>query len=451
MAESSKLTNEQYAQNFADINPALTEDAARDEANRCLFCYDAPCTKACPTHIDVASFIKKIATKNLKGSARVILESNILGYSCARVCPVEVLCEGACVYNKKKERPISIALLQRHSTDYVFNKGIHTTLFEPGKSNGKKVAVIGSGPSGLSCAAEAAQLGYAVTIYDKNSTPGGLNTFGIARYKMTMEDSLKEVELVKSLGVKFVQNCAVGKDKKMDELLKEYDAVFIGIGLGETEKLEIPGEDTPGVWDAINWIHELKTKKFKDVPIGKKVAVIGGGNTAIDVVTQAKRLGAQEVYMVYRRSQKEMRAYHYEYEIAKKDEVITLWLTAPVGVVGKGKVTGLKCVKMQLGKPDASGRRSPEPIKGSEFVLEVDMIIKALGQKKYVDFVSKISGIKTDAKGRVQIDSKTFQTGNPKVFAGGDCVNGGKEVVNAVWDGKQAARGIHQYLSTMVK
>ena len=446
MATIPQLTEEQYSRNFSDINPPLTDDAARDEANRCLFCYDAPCTKACPTHINVPFFIKKIATRNLKGSAWVILEANILGYSCARLCPVEVLCEGACVFNEKKEKPIEIALLQRYATDYVFDRGIHKQLFKAGKSNGKKIAVIGSGPAGLSCAAEAIQLGYDVTIYDRNEAPGGLDTFGIARYKMTINDPLKEIDLVKSLGVKFIQNCTIGKDKSMDELMKENNAIFIGIGLGQTEELGIPGENIPGVWDALTWIHLLKTKKFGDVPIGRKVAVIGGGNTAIDAVTQAKRLGAEEVYMVYRRSQKEMPAYHYEYELAKKDEIITLWQTAPVRVIGKEKVSGLECIKMRMGNPDASGRRSPEPIKGSEFVLETDMIIKALGQKKYVDFLSQIPGLKTDTKGRVQIDSKTFQTGNLKVFAGGDCVNGGKEVVNAVWDGKQAARGIDQYI-----
>jgi len=443
-----KLSDAEYQKNFADINPPFAPHNAKIEANRCLFCFDAPCTRACPTHIDVADFIKKIATGNLRGSAQAILDANILGMSCARVCPVDSLCEGACVYNDRDAEPIQIGRLQRHAVDWFHAHWAEMKeLYKPGKKNGKHIACVGGGPASLSAAFYLAQLGYDVTIYDKNEKPGGLNTYGIARYKMSADEALEEVKLVQHLGVKFKQGCEVGKDVPADKLVKDHDAVFVGIGLGQTEDLGIPGEDLDGVVDAITFIDELKAKKLRDVRVGRRVAVIGAGNTSVDAATQSKRLGAEMVMVLYRRSEAEMPAYEYEYEIAKKDGCVYYFLTAPKRIVGKKNVEGIECVRMKLGKSDASGRPAPEPIKGSEFVLECDMVIKSLGQKKQRDFVQKTLGLKTDNRGRIAVDEVTLQASNPKFYAGGDCVNGGREVVNAVAHGKRAAWAIHKNLT----
>jgi len=441
-----KLPPEQYERQFADINPPMTRAQAVAEATRCLFCFDAPCTKACPTHIDVPAFIKKIYTGNLRGSARVILEANILGESCGRVCPTEVLCEGACVMNLEKQPPIQIGRLQRYAVDYALDNGLR--LFHAGLPNQKRVACIGSGPASLACAAELAKWGYAVTIFDKNPLPGGLNTYGIAAYKTRASDSLREVEIVRQLGVSFHQAVEVGKDVGFTELEAQFDAIFIGVGLGETWEFELPGEELRGVCGAMEFIEQTKTKPFAEVEVGRRVACIGAGNTAIDVVTAAKRLGAEFVYLVYRRSEQEMPAFRYEYELAKKDGVIFYWQTQPVRVRGKnGVVTGLECLRTRLGAPDRRGRRTPEPIPGTEFVLEVDMVVRAVGQKPVTEFLRGALGIELEKDGRVAVNAMQ-QTSSTKYFAGGDCVNGGKEVVDAVAEGMAAARGIDAWLGS---
>ncbi len=441
-----KLSPEQYEKNFAEISPAMTARQAVTEAARCLYCFDAPCTIACPTHIDVPAFIKKIATGNLHGSAREILSANILGHSCGRVCPTEVLCEGACVMHEKGEAPIEIGRLQRYAVDHVLADNLQ--LFHPGAPNGKRGACIGSGPASLACAAELAKFGYDVSVYDRNEQPGGLNTYGIAAYKSRATDSVREADLVKALGVKFCQKMEVGRDISFAQLEKSFDAIFIGVGLGETWALNLPGEDLHGVYGAIEFIERTKVQAFHEVEVGRRVACIGAGNTAIDVVTAARRLGAEAVYLIYRRGEPEMPAFAYEYELAKRDGVSFLWQTQPVRVLGeKGVVTGLECVRTQLGLPDAKGRRNPAPVPGTEFRLDVDMVVRAVGQKPTTDFLKAIKGVEINPDGTVKINDR-HQTGHSKYFAGGDCANGGKEVVDAVADGMAAARGMDAWLGS---
>lgn len=440
---AQKLSTEQYEQNFADITPPMNPRQAAIEAARCLYCFDAPCTQACPTRIDVPGFIKRIMTGNVRGAARVILDANILGESCGRVCPTEVLCEGACVMHEKGERPIEIGRLQRFAVDHVLDRKIR--LIEPGKPNERRVACIGSGPASLACAAELARKGFRVTLFDRGELPGGLNTYGIAAYKTRASDSMREVDLVRSLGVEFRQKIEIGRDVTFAQLEKEFDAIFIGVGLGETWAMEIPGEDLEGVSGAIEWIAQTKMLPFPQVAVGRRVACIGAGNTAIDVVTAARRLGAETVYLIYRRSEQEMPAFRYEYELAKKDGVIFLWQTQPKRVIGSGGVTGLECVRTRLGAPDARGKRTPEIIAGSEFSIEVDMVVRAVGQKPTTEFLRAIPGIELRKNGTVVTNDRQ-QTGNVKYFAAGDCVNGGREVVDAVAEGMAAARGIAAWL-----
>ena len=441
-----KLPVEEYEKNFAEISPRMTRHQALAEAARCLYCFDAPCIKACPTRIDVPKFIKKIFTGNVRGAARTILEANILGHSCGRVCPTEVLCEGACVMHERGERPIEIGRLQRYAVDYVLDNRIQ--LFHAGAPNGKRVACIGSGPASLGCATELAKRGYQVTIFDQNRLAGGLNTYGIAAYKTHAEDSLREVELVRELGVEFHQGVTVGRDISFVQLEGEYDAIFIGVGLGETWQLDLPGEDLHGVYGAMEFIEQTKTQPLPQIEVGRRVACIGAGNTAIDVVTAASRLGAESIYLIYRRSEREMPAFHYEYELAKKDGVIFYWQTQPVRVLGEnGVVTGLECLRTRLGEPDSRGRRSPVPVPGSEFTLELDMVVRAVGQKPITEVLQMVPGIELRKDGTV-VFNPSQQTGNAKYFAGGDCANGGKEVVDAVAEGMAAARGIDACLAS---
>jgi glutamate synthase (NADPH/NADH) small chain len=438
-----KLQPEEYERNFGDIAPRLMRQQALLEAARCLYCYDAPCAKACPTRIDVPSFIKKIATCNLKGSARVILTANILGESCGRVCPTEVLCEGACVMNKEGQKPIEIGRLQRYAVDYVLDNSIR--MFEPGAPNGRRVACIGSGPASLACAADLAKWGYEVVVYDKNEMPGGLNTYGIAAYKTRAWESVREAKMVEGLGVRFRQGVEVGKDVTLVELESQFAAVFIGVGLGETADLHIPGEELEGVHSAIEFIEGTKTRPFETIDVGCRVAVVGAGNTAIDVVTAARRLGAEHVALVYRRSEREMSAFKYEYELAQKDGVLFYWNTRPVRIVGARHVEGLECVRTRL---EGSGRRARvESIPGSEFVIPADMVVRALGQQPTLRFLESVPGLVLSGGG-VVVNPETGQTGNPRYFAGGDCVNGGREVVDAVAEGMRAARGIHAWVGS---
>jgi len=446
MAISNKrLTTEQYEQNFADIHPPFeNKTAAQVDANRCLFCYDAPCTKSCPTSIDIPKFIKQITTDNIKGSAHTIFSSNIMGAGCSKVCPVEKLCEGACVYNLLEEAPIPIAKLQRYSTEKAMEN--NWQLFKRKPSVGKKVAIIGAGPAGLSCAHTLSREGIDITIYEKESKGGGLMTYGIAAYKVTPQFCEDEVNYITAIGgIDIRYNQELGKDISLAELKKNHDAVYIGMGVGVARQLDIPGEDLEGVADAISFIYDIRSKGYSAVPVGDNVAVIGMGMTAIDAATQAKRLGAKNVTLVYRRTEAEKPCTDVELDIAKLDGCEIIWLAAPKEVKGEnGKVKELVCSVMTLGEPDASGRRSPVDT-GETFTIAVDMVIKAAGQ---VPFERLINENRLDNKNGKLIIDKNCSTNIKGVFAGGDCVNGGKEVVDAVQAGKDGAQAILTFLNS---
>jgi glutamate synthase (NADPH/NADH) small chain len=442
--KSNRLTAEEYEQNFSDIHPPFdSRESALVEANRCLFCYDAPCTKSCPTEINIPKFIKQISTDNVKGSAHTIFVSNVMGAGCSRVCPVEKLCEGSCVYNLMEEAPIPIARLQRYATEQALEK--KWKLFERKPSTGKKVAIVGAGPAGLSCAHVLSREGVDVTIYEKESKGGGLMTYGIAAYKVTPEFCEEEVKYITSVGgIQIKYNQELGKDLTLAQLQKDYDAVYLGFGVGLARQLNIPGEDLEGVVDAIRFIYDIRSGSYDNIPVGDKVVVIGMGMTAIDAATQAKRLGAKEVTLAYRRTQEEMPCTETELNLAKLDGCRIIWLAAPAMIKGEnGKVTQLVCNLMQLGEPDASGRRSPIE-SGEQFILEADMVIKAAGQIPFEELVS--SNQLQHAHGKITTQ-KNGSTNIPGVFAGGDCVNGGKEVVDAVQAGKIGAKAILEYMN----
>jgi glutamate synthase (NADPH/NADH) small chain len=418
-------------QRFPDLHPAFDSQSAAVEANRCLYCFDAPCTAACPTHIDVPRFIKKIATGNLRGSAQTILDANILGLSCSRVCPVDVLCEGSCVMHRYNKQPIEIGRLQRYAMENA--KGVVIT---PRSASAHfKVGCVGGGPASLSCAAELRRHGASVTVYDNRPFPGGLNTYGVAEYKLRPADSLREVEMVRAMGVEF-QRAEVGVDITLEQLEHDFDFIFIGVGLGAMERLGLPGDHLPGVIDALRFIERYKT--LPDFQIGRTVIVIGGGNTAIDAANAAVRLGAENVHLVYRRSENEMPAFQFEYDHSKVEGVRFHWMAQPTEIVEEnGRVGAVKFLSTRLGAPDSKGRRVPEPVPGSDYQMACDMVIPALGQSRLTAALHLEMN-----DGNIAVDRATGRTSNPKYYAGGDCVNGGREVVDAVADGKRAALGM---------
>lgn len=446
-----ELDPAQLEEKFAKIKPRMTDNEALVEANRCLFCHDAPCTIACPSDIDIPMFIRQISTGNTSGAAKTILTQNILGNSCAYVCPTQVLCEGSCVYHGLNEKPIDIGRLQGYATDYAIDEGIR--YFEKGQPTGKKIAVVGGGPAGLACAHELTRLGHEAVVYEASEKPGGLNAYGVAPYKFNNRDAEREVAYVTGIGFEVRTGHRILTDSSspngsrtqipLKQLEHDYDAIFLGVGLGQSHRPGIPGEDLPGVHGAAEFIYHLREKDQR-VQVGRKVVVIGAGNTAIDAAVESASLGA-DVTVVYRRTPDDQSAYDFEVEHAKHAEVKFMYLTSPLEILGTAHVTGLRCVKnevMDLGEGGKSGIR---PIADSEFVIDCDMVIFATGQEKMVDFYGSIPGVTLD-RGRVVVNEK-FQTANPKYFAGGDCVNGGKEVVNAVAHGRDAARGIHEALS----
>lgn len=444
---NTRISYQDLKMNFNEVNPGLTNREAIEESNRCLYCYDAPCITACPTGIDIPTFIKKIASGNVKGSAKTIMKSNPIGASCARVCPTEELCEGACVLNHST-KPIMIGDLQRYATDWAIRN--EQVLFEPGKKNGKTVAIVGGGPAGLSAARELGLLGYDVTIFEAAEKAGGLNTYGIVSFRLPQNISFWEVKQVESLDVKIRTNTRVGEDISVDDILHNFDAVILAIGMSKVPSLGIDGEELDGVYDAIDFVKETKTKPISDQFLGKKVVVIGAGNTAIDGATCSVRLGAENVKILYRRTVEEMTAYDFEYEFAKQDGVEFRWLTAPKKIVGdeQGRVKAIECIKMELGEPGKDGRRRPVPIEGSEFILEVDAVIKAIGQTRYTELIEQF-GLEHNG-GVVKINQETLQTSNKKVFACGDVIFGKGQgeamVVSAAQQGKDAAYAIHKVM-----
>ncbi|MEK4425070.1 NAD(P)-dependent oxidoreductase [Solibacillus sp. FSL K6-1523] len=437
----------QLKRNFVEMNSRMTKNEAIEEANRCLYCYDAPCITACPTSIPIPNFIKKIASSNMKGSAMTIMDANPIGASCARVCPTEELCEGACVLNAST-KPIKIGHLQRYATDWAIESGVE--LFKKGQTNGQKIAIIGSGPAGLSAARELSRFGYAVTIFEAEAKAGGLGSYGIVSFRLPNEVVDWEVEQIVKLGVEIKTNTTVGVDITPNEILAQYDRVILAIGMGAVPNLGIEGEPLDGVHDAIEFVKNTKVGALTEDLIGKRVVVIGAGNTAIDGATCAKRLGAEQVEILYRRTEKEMTAYQFEYEFAKQDGVGFKWLTAPTKIIGDeaGKVMALECVKMKLGEAGADGRQRPEVVEGSEFIMEVDAVIKAIGQTRFVSLIEAF-GLQ-HINGVVDIDETTMQTSNAKVFACGDVVFGNGQgeamVVTAAQQGKDAAYIIHEQL-----
>jgi len=395
----------EVARRFPDLHPAFDSDEALTEANRCLNCFDAPCAAACPTHIDVPRFIKKITTRNLTGSALTILDANILGASCSRVCPVEVLCEGTCVMLRYNKQPIAIGRLQRHAMEYFLERDGRL----PRKSIQKrdqKIVCIGAGPASLACAAELAQQGFSVTVMERRLLPGGLNTYGVAEYKLRAPDSLREVAMIRELGVEFRFGVSIENESDLAALEHEYHAIFVGIGLGAMNELRIPGANHPDVVDALEFIARYKTAG--DLKVGNKVVVVGAGNTAIDAANAARRMGADRVTIVYRRTESDMPAFGFEYEHAKQEGVVFEWLAQPVAIHTdpvSGRIVSMECVRQR-----------------SNFLLPCDMVIPAIGQAPLASLLER--------------------NRSPKYYAGGDCVNGGREVVDAVAEGKRAALAI---------
>ncbi len=435
------------AANFADAHPPLSSAQAVVEANRCYFCYDAPCVEACPTGIDIPSFIRKIATGNLRGSAQTILEANILGGSCARVCPTEELCERACVHTAQESKPIQIGALQRHATDWLMERDIAP--FERAAPTGRRIAVVGTGPAGLACAHGLARHGHDVTIFETRPKPGGLNEYGIAAYKVADDYAQREIGFILAIGgITIEHGMALGRDITLDELRRDFDAVFLGLGQAGVKSLGIADETVAGVRDAIDFIAELRQAPKQHVGVGRRVVVIGGGNTAIDAATQARRLGAEDVTIVYRRGPQHMTATDEEQAWAQTNNVrIRHWAT-PTRLIAEphpqtdhATVVGVEFARTMI---DATGQLVPT---GDSFVLLADMVLKAIGQSFVADGLGP--GLPVDVPelrdGRIVVDAER-RTSLPRVYAGGDCVPGADLTVVAVQDGKLAAAAIHRQL-----
>ncbi len=430
MSTAAVPRDEQLRERFSELKLALTAQAAVIEADRCLNCFDAPCTAACPTHIDVPGFIKRIASGNLRGSALRILDANILGASCARVCPVDVLCEGACVMVRQNRKPIQIGQLQRRAMDAFWASGEAVPVKAPGTSK-LRVACIGGGPASLACAAELCSQGARATVIDRRELPGGLNTYGVAEYKLRAVDSVREVEMIRRLGVEFRCGVEVDSAAALEALEAEFDFVFLGLGLGAMQRLNVAGEESEGVMNALELIAAYKTGHLRE--LHGTVVVVGAGNTAIDAANAARRLGAETVYMLYRRGESKMSAFEFEYEHANQEGVQFLW-HRQLAAIRRSERGRLLLETVQVSEKNGM----LEVIPDSQSAIECDIVVPAIGQSPLTQLLQGMRGVEV-RDGRIVADRVTGQTGNQRYFAGGDCVNGGREVVDAVAGGKRAA------------
>jgi glutamate synthase (NADPH/NADH) small chain len=418
-----------------ELRPPLDAEAAVREADRCLRCggahAPAPCLAACPASVDVPAFVEAIADGDPERAATTIFAANVLGGTCARVCPVEVLCQRDCVLLHEGRPPIEIGALQRYATDWAYAHDVPLRAAAP--ANGKRVAVIGAGPAGLAAAGELAARGFAVTVYDEREEAGGLVRYGIAPYRQTSEPLPAEARALEDLGVGIRLRTRVDAARVRRLLDGEVDAVVLAVGMGPDADVSYEGDELEGVWESLPFIERLKTGR--PPAVGERVAVVGGGNTAVDVAVEAKRLGADVSLLLYRRSEREMPAYAHEVDLARREGVDIRFLVEPVAFVGEGRVEGVRCAQMRLGAPDASGRRRPERVPGSEVVIAVDTVVKAIGQRPRDELAELLAGV-----------DETGRTATPGVFAAGDAVNGGASVVEAVREAKLAAAAVEEYL-----
>lgn len=433
MAEfHAPTTAEEFEQNFAQLKPLMNTTEAHYESARCLFCYDAPCMNACPTGIDIPLFIRQIHTGDTEGAATTIYDSNWFGYACGKVCPTEVLCEGACVYNHQGIKPIEIGRLQSFATDDAIRH--NKKLYDVAPDNGKKVAIIGAGPAGLSAACELRLLGYTVDVFEAKKQPSGLTVYGVAPYKITNAEALDEMTYLQGqMGYQVQYETAITTKEDLASLENNYDAIFLGIGLGDTNLLGLPGADRAICTGATEFIEELRMQQ-EGVSTPDRVVVLGGGNTAMDAASESARLGAGNVMLAYRRGKEDMGAYEFEYDLAKAVGVKGLFNVQPKQVLDEG----VEFIRTEVVEGQV------KYLEGTEFVLPCDRVIFATGQLKQTAFLEKIEGLELE-RGKILVDD-FGQTSNPKYFAGGDAVNGGAEVVNGAAEGKIAAYGIHQYI-----
>ena len=442
---------EERRKNFNEVALGYTKENALAEATRCLSCKEPKCVEGCPVNVDIPGFIKRICEEDFEGAIEKIKETNALPAICGRVCPQETQCEALCVLGKKGQ-PVAIGRLERFCADYEYQKGVKVP--EIPKSTGKKVAVVGSGPAGLTAAADLAKLGYKVTIFESLHKPGGVLSYGIPEFRLPKEIVRQEVEYIKHLGVELKPNDIIGRIKTLDELCDEFDAVFLGTGAGLPTFMGIPGENFSGVYSAKEFLTRVNLMKAydpeydTDVRRGKHVVVVGGGNVAMDAARSALRLGADEVSIVYRRGEEEMPARREEIEHAKEEGIIFRLLTNPVRIIGDEKfnVTAVECIKMELGKPDKSGRRSPVPVEGSEFTIPADVVVVAIGTSPNPIIFKGSEGLEQNKRGTVVADEETGATSKCGVFAGGDVVTGAATVISAMGAGKKAAKAIDEYL-----
>jgi len=431
--QPGRLTESEIAANFADMHPPLTRAEAVIDADRCYFCYDAPCTTACPTGIDIPGFIQKIRSGNLRGSAHTILRENIMGGMCARVCPTEVLCEQACVRNTQEDRPVRIGLLQRHATDGVL--AANTQLFTRAADSGREIAIVGGGPAGLSCAHRLAMLGHKAIIHEPKDKLGGLNEYGIAAYKTPGEFDAREVDYILGIGgIEVRTGTALGQHITLQELREQYDAVFLGFGLSGVNGLGLEQEPLEGVANAVDYIAELRQAvDLSKLPVGRRVVVIGGGMTAIDIAVQSKALGADEVTMVYRRGPEQMSASRYEQEFAQTRGVTMRHWAKPRKFLADGR---------HLRGVEFESTRTP----GEAYSLDADVVFKAIGQKVTWERLAGTGELLELREGRIAVNEQR-RTSLAGVWAGGDCVYGGEDLtVSAVQDGKLAALSIDRFL-----